>query len=100
MYVDYSVNVTYGEFSDNKTWTMVNEPHMNVEEEMEDDTSVQECTDSEVDVLLGPRSASGLSADLNAVSLEVGLSSGGVCSIIYWTPPPTTKNQFFDLIKM
>ena len=99
MYVDYSVNVTYGEFSDNKTRTMVNSPQMNVEEEMEDDTSMQECTDSEVDVLLGPRSASGLSADLNAVSLEVGLSSGGVCIIIYWTPPHHQKS-IFDLIKM
>ena len=78
---------------------MVNDPHMNVEEEMEDDQSVQECTDSEVDVLLGPRSASGLSADLNAVSLEVGLSSGGVCIIIYWTPPNHQKS-IFDLIKM
>ena len=50
-----------------------------VEVEMEDDNgSVQECTEEDANDLLGPRSSSGLSDHLQAVSLEVGLDCGGV----------------------
>ena len=49
------------------------------EEEMEaSDSSLQECSESEVENLLGPRCSSGLSDHLRAVSLEVGLDCGGV----------------------
>ena len=69
---------------------MDSDPITDLEEVMED---VQECcTDSEADVLLGPRSASGLSDEIRAVSLEVGLDSGGVLYIYsLGTPPPHPK---------
>ena len=80
---------------------MDSDPITDLEEVMED---VQECcTDSEADVLLGPRSASGLSDEIRAVSLEVGLDSGGVLYIYSLGPPPPPQNflserkgAFFD----
>ena len=48
--------------------------HRSAEEEMDDE---HDCTESEVDQLLGPRSASGLSDSMGAVSLEVGLKLRG-----------------------
>ena len=61
--------------------------HRSAEEEMDDE---HDCTESEVDQLLGPRSASGLSDSMGAVSLEVGLC---VC-FWYIVPPPTAQIDF------
>ena len=67
---------------------MDSDPIKELEGVMED---VQECTDSETDVLLGPWSTSGLSDEIGAVSLEVGLDSGGV--LYKYSPPPPPKNK-------
>ena len=80
---------------------MDSDPSKAVDIHMEDDNnSVQECTEYEVDDLLGPRSKSGLSDSLGAVSLEVCFvfKTKGVYKGVEYTSPPPTDQKWLNLI--